>query len=39
MNVEQLVECEIAGEIILLVENLPQCFFVHYTFYMTLILD
>jgi hypothetical protein len=37
MCVEQLVEWELAGEIIeLLIENLPQCHFVHHDTYMTL---
>jgi hypothetical protein len=35
MNVEQSVEWELAGETEVLVENLPQCHFVHQKFYMT----
>jgi hypothetical protein len=34
--VEQLVEWELAREIELLIENLPQCHFVHRDTYMTL---
>jgi hypothetical protein len=33
--VEQLVECELAGETEVLGENLPQHHFVHHKFHMT----
>jgi hypothetical protein len=35
MTIEQLVECELAGEIEVLQENLPQYHFVHHKFHMT----
>jgi hypothetical protein len=35
MNVEQSVELELAGEIEVLGENLPQCRFVHHKYHMT----
>jgi hypothetical protein len=35
MIVEQLVECELAGETETLGEKLPQCYFVHHKSHMT----
>jgi hypothetical protein len=35
MNVEQLVECELAGEIETLTENLPHFHFTQYKFRVT----
>jgi hypothetical protein len=35
MIVEQSVECELAGEVEVLGENLPQCHFVHNKSHMT----
>jgi hypothetical protein len=35
MNVEQLVECELAGETEVLGENLHQCHFVYHNTHMT----
>jgi hypothetical protein len=36
MIVEQLVECELAGETEVLGENLPQCHYIHHKSNMTL---
>jgi hypothetical protein len=35
MNVEQSMECDLTGEIEVLEENLPQCYFVHHKSHMT----
>jgi hypothetical protein len=35
MIVEQLVECELAGETEVVGENFPQCHFVHYKSHIT----
>jgi hypothetical protein len=36
MIMEQLMECQLAGESEVLGENLPNCHFIHHKSYMTL---